>query len=653
MRKINELLFQQFKLFIKIKLLLLGVIGIIGLIIGFSFYYSSIGVDTLLYMQQIGNYSFYICAVYTIICFMFLTYDKKNDLDEVLDVTNNKHKYYSIIILFILLVCISIVMLLMILYIAFNNHSISQLFSIYIPSFFLNIFFPLCICLLVSSLLSYYLSYNKAGIFLILFLLIISPLFYIDLGDNIFNIFLRPFQFLYQADDFSMDYMYGLKDELYRWFIVFAYGIIFLGVCIMQRYKGKKKTIVLIITLCIAGGSIVYSARPQSRLNTQQSKSELMRQVRGAYQEPYNSYQPVDYHFGNFNFDIELKEKLYVEGTMLLTSKKKRTDFTFTLYSGYDIQKLISHQELNYDRKNNLVHITFKQPIQEAKLEIEYSGYHPTFYSNEQAVALPGYFLWYPMSGEHQVAFVVDDKNNQINGEYGYNSFNKIETTQMNLNIKANYPVITNITEQSPYHYSGQADSITLFGGQIEKGDHVIMNVFPTYYGKLYTKEEGLKTLNEYYNESLKQLSDYKMSSLLENKKVINQPKSLTYFSDLNTLAIFDNYIIAKDGIITSEQIIASQMFDMSTHSKIVYCLKSSLILKDMQQAKDDFLQFYQMAQSQTPEGIESIKHLKQLLDKMKAEEFIKEFYDYGLGYTNYQNDEIFLEAMEVKYDRN
>ena len=116
MRKINELLFQQFKLFIKIKLLLLGVIGIIGLIIGFSFYYSSIGVDTLLYMQQIGNYSFYICAVYTIICFMFLTYDKKNDLDEVLDVTNNKHKYYSIIILFILLVCISIVMLLMILY---------------------------------------------------------------------------------------------------------------------------------------------------------------------------------------------------------------------------------------------------------------------------------------------------------------------------------------------------------------------------------------------------------------------------------------------------------------------------------------------------------------------------------------------------------
>lgn len=72
-----------------------------------------------------------------------------------------------------------------------------------------------------------------------------------------------------------------------------------------------------------------------------------------------------------------------------------------------------------------------------------------------------------------------------------------------------------------------------------------------------------------------------------------------------------------------------------------------------MQQAKDDFLQFYQMAQSQTPEGIESIKHLKQLLDKMKAEEFIKEFYDYGLGYTNYQNDEIFLEVMEVKYDRN
>ena len=238
MRKINELLFQQFKLFIKIKLLLLGVIGIIGLIIGFSFYYSSIGVDTLLYMQQIGNYSFYICAVYTIICFMFLTYDKKNDLDEVLDVTNNKHKYYSIIILFILLVCISIVMLLMILYIAFNNHSTSQLFSIYIPSFFLNIFFPLCICLLVSSLLSYYLSYNKAGIFLILFLLIISPLFYIDLGDNIFNIFLRPFQFLYQADDFSMDYIVGLLFLLMELF--------FLVYVLCKDIKVKRKQLFLL-----------------------------------------------------------------------------------------------------------------------------------------------------------------------------------------------------------------------------------------------------------------------------------------------------------------------------------------------------------------------------------------------------------------------
>lgn len=650
MKGFQELLLQQLKLFKRIKILLLGVVGIIALIVGFSLYYSSMGVDTLLYMQQIGNYSFYICAVFTIICFMFLTYDKKNDLNEVLDVTNRKHKYYSIIVLFILLLVISLIMFLMILYIVISNKSINQLFSIYIPSFFLNIFFPLCICLFLISLISYHFNYNKAGILLILFLLIISPLFYIELDNRILNIFLSPFHFLYQPNDFSMDYMYGLKDELYRWFIILAYIILFIGVCFISMFKSKKRTIILVITICLAGGSIIYSTKPQSTLNVQQSRNELMKQIRGVDVVPYKTYEPVNYRFGDFNFEIHLKEKLFVKGTMKLESDIKRKEFLFTLYSGYDIKKLVSNQTCQYERDGNLIKIIFDNPIDKADFQIEYSGFHPTFYSNNQALALPGYFPWYPMSGEHQVAFAVIDEGNS---DYGYNSFNRIDKTNISLSIKAGYPIVSNLSEQSPYHFSGQSDSITLFGGQIEKGDDLIVNVFPTYYGKMFTKQDGLKSLNKWYEESLDLLKQNGLDqSIIKNKKIINQPKSLTYFSDLNTLSIFDDYIIAKDGIVSIEQIISREMFEMSTHSKIVRCLMNSYIDKDVESAKKTFLERYNMLQSQTIQNVEFVKRMEQLLGKMGGQEFINEFGEYGFGQTNYQSDEEFLKAMEVKYDK-
>lgn len=646
MNKLKKILIQQIKLFTKIKLLIIGMIGIIGLIVCFSLYYSSLGVDTLLYMQQMNKYSFYICSVFTIICFSLLFHDKKNDIDEALKVMGNHYRTCTIIILFFLLILISLIMFLMMIFVVTTNQS-TQLFTIYIPSFLLNIFFPLCICLFISIILSYLSNYNIAGIVLIAFLMLISPLFNIWVGDDILqkilDMILQPFRFLYQTDEFSIDYMYGLKDELYRWFIILTYAILIIGFSVMMRVKTKIKVVTFVISVALASLCIGYSLKPQSTLNVDRSRYELMNQVMGSNAVVYEDYKEVDYQFGDFQFYIILKEQLSVKGTMKLESQTMQKKFVFTLYSGYDIMKLESSETSHFKRTGDIVEITFDKAVQKASFDIQYQGYHPTFYSNNQAVALPGYFPWYPMSGQHQISYVI---NSSFNKGYGYNASNRIDVTDMSLNIKADYPISSNLHEKSKYHYEGKADSITLFGGYIETGNDVILNLFPTSYGKEIKKEQKLDNLMEFYEDTLETLKIYPIKTLLENKKILSQPKSLTYFSDKNTLSVFNDYIIAKDGIITEELMIESFMNEMSIHSEVIYFL-NGLPSNDIKKSRSFYKDYYHFS-----DNVEMIDKLDKILSKMSDEEFVNEFYSYGFGLTEYTSDQEFLETMEAKYDR-
>lgn len=645
MSNMKEKIIYQLKILKKIKLLMLALVGIIVLIVGFSLYLGSSGVDTLLYMQQIGNYSYYICSVFTIICYMFLTYSQRNDLDETLKVTDSMYRFYSVILLFMILCIISIIMFLMILYVVIGNQSTNQLFSIYIPSFFLNIFFPLCISLFIAFLLSCLSNTNRSSVLLIIYVVLSSPLFYLNveqgLPQRIMDAVLQPFHFMYRGDDFSMDYMYGLKDEFYRWFIVLAYIFAIVGTLVVSQLKGRKRTIGMGLTVCCILGSLGYSLRPQSTLDVTKSQFELLDLTKGEKKEYYKKYVPVDYQFGDYDFDIEMNAILNVKGTMKLSSQTKKNEYIFTLYRGYKIKELTADQSLHYDRENDIVKVLFDEPTDKANIKIAYSGYHPTFYSNKQAVALPGYFPWYPMSGEHQVTYSVEY------GAYGYNPLNRIEPTYASLKIESDFPIVTNLDKKSDNHYEGNVDSITLFGGHIETGNEIFMNQFPAEHGMMFSKDDELSSLMESYNQCIENLKIYNLDpKLIEGKKVIMQPKSLTYFSDINTIIIFDDYIIAQDGYVYMEYIMRSLMLDMASKSMITYCI-DLCVYEDIYKSKESLYQFYSSVAGQ-----QKGERLNTIIENMTNQEFVDEFYPFALGQTQYQSDEEFLQAMEVKYDR-
>ncbi|MCD7839180.1 MAG: hypothetical protein LUG46_00985 [Erysipelotrichaceae bacterium] len=538
---------MHLKIFFKNKLLLMLYLSmyvstlllVFFIVIGASFSYI---------FNLIVRFIFYESFIFIILSYIFLINDRRNGMSEVIKAMMHEKKVYlnnCMVVLAILLIFYNIFLISILFITLFKNNEISYFNMTYLISYFMNVILPQVISFMIVIMISMIDSFKISSLLLVLSILLMSPYMsilewfdkpYIPI-DTIINIIHLPFTFFIQHGEYSIDSLYGYQNEIYKLWLLLFWFIIFIGIYHQYYFKEKKqRCIIPVLFLCI-GCYQIYKPQSIYRYNNKWN---------GQYAD-YHYYgmdnndvayldEDVNYTINNYDLNIKITDQLYVNALLHIHCDQPDNNIVLTLYHNYKITSLSSSHLQAYTQDGDFVTIIFNENITDTDINLSYQGYNNNLFSNYQAVALPGYFPWYPMAGEKSVYF-YNHQVTQIN--YGYNPYNRVNAT-FHITVDAPYNIITNLDEI----YSGTSDSLTLIGGNVKTTSSSIFNYYPLALSYDYTIDDYIVQHQGYIDTTIQ---DFKATFHInltdfDNKKIIMTSDAI------DKCAIFNDYVIISEG---------------------------------------------------------------------------------------------------------
>lgn len=607
--------------------------------------------DVLSFMAKV-NYIF--CALLIVIAYLLLSVCYTCQQDEIIDSLDKGNYSYQKNIYFILLLgllLINVVMIVIMVILSLDN---SYFLMYFIKPYLYNIFIPQIICLTLAFVLSLFKSNLINMTIIIVFIFISSPLSEFSWTiqpsfpqDKIYQFIHLPFELFYQNGQWAVDVLYGLQTEVTRLWIFITWGILLLGVYfIKMNYQplshsklynwGYKATILLIVGSCF----MMYMPECRYRLNDAWD---------GYYYDIYQNDEPTelesekpDYKITQYDLNIHTQRMLNVEGKLHLQSPTPRKDFVLTLYQNYKLQELSGSQDLTYKQIDDYIYVQFNKPIQEVDLKISYKGYHPRFYSNNQASLLPGYFPWYPMCGERQIFLnqEIDIENNFSTNIKGYNANNRVDKAEMTIHTDKEY--ITNLNEIEENVYKGVSDSISLFRGYTEKVDYKNIQNYLPLNGTMKPKEKYLDDVYNHYINGVELIEKVFNISLdnYKTKRIIDISEDMSRNTQTANIAIFDDYVIVSQ--ISNSIRLFEPMIQTSTKSTaLVYAMSQLEVEENAETTYQNLIKFFDRI------GVNKLKdQLENIYQTIGAKQLLHELYKYVFDNTP-ADDQKFLERLE------
>lgn len=561
------------KVFIKSRLLvILYLLMYVSTLIPLTFFIiMGAGFSYIFYV--ICRFIFYETVLFMIISYVFLISDRMNHISEVIQSMIHERKIYlkNCIAILLLLLLVYNIFIIGILFVTLVKNNEFQYFThTYIISYLMNIILPQLVCFMITVMASMLNNFRIASFMLVLSMLLMSPFMnvlewqsepFIPV-DKIVNALQQPFSVFMQHSEFGVDSLYGYQNEVYKIWLFVLWLIVFIAVYNIRYLKKNKQYCiipVLIIGLC---GYQIYKPQSIYRINYKWDDT---------YSD-YNYYEVsndvkiysdnmADYKISEYDLNISMTDKLYVEGSLHIESEKLADKIILTLYHNYKISNMTSDNIKSYSQDGDYITIEFNDSTTEADIDISYSGYHNTMFSNYQAVELPGYFPWYPMAGEKSVYF----NNNEIAEiNYGLNPYNRVEEAEFNITVNVDYNIVCNLEETENHVYSGSSDSLTIIGGNTEKQEKQIINYYPLSLSYYYTADDYSEeifdyiedTKNTFYSIFENEITDF------DDKEIIVASKALKRTQISGDFAVFDDYVIMSEGYFDTRSYITYKLFN-------------------------------------------------------------------------------------------
>lgn len=550
----------------------------------------------LLYL--ISRWNFYFSAILAVISYYIFSTAINAGCAETIDAIH-KRKYswqrgIGSVAVFILL-AYYLVTIAGLLWCSYKNDGTDYFVSILPRAYAINILLPQLILIGISYIASCVLERNKllANSILIAMLLLTSPLLEKLIWrekpqgfpiDTVVGKIRDLFGIFYQNAEWAPDTQYGLQTENMRLFLqlfwIFLILAFLLWTCGGRRGRQNKVAGALCTIIAVAMGVLSYA--PASIYRQDESWNGIFADL--AYYEEDGIAAPVneqpDYSIEKYDMSVKLKNQLRVSGKLQLKSPVKRQEFVLTLYHGYEVKNIkAENMELSYERNKDKIILRFPQEITECTLEIEYAGHSGKYYSNSQAVMLPGYFPWYPMAGDRQV-FV---QYPYYNGGNGYNPYNRVTDAEFHLEISANCDFVTNLEAKGGNVFEGNADSVSIIGGKIkETTDVTFINYLPLELNG--SKEQKyLENVNQVWNQTLTELTQVFGidTDALKEKKIIMVSKDMGRNFTNNYLVEFDDYIVCSAEYLDSPTYINYLLQKTGKESQIGNLFAKAILLSD------------------------------------------------------------------------
>lgn len=261
------------------------------------------------------------------------------------------------------------------------------------------------------------------------------------------------------------DDMYGISMEAARWNVAFFWVFLFLAV-IVYLICGRKQKKAFAASLILCSFSVV-----QLFLASQMHADSIVRKddrQDGVLSGDYyywkeNESQSVAANFDVIAYEIRLNidRRLSAEVAVTVTPTDEIDIYRFTLYHGYEIDEITDAEgnTLEYRREGDYLEIKYDCPGTQGGIRFSYVGNGNKYYSNEQGIALPGYFPYYPMAG-YVDTWEEDGNYIKVNTDF--------KETQFLLTVNSPLALITNLPRTGDNTYAGISTTLSIYGGMLE-----------------------------------------------------------------------------------------------------------------------------------------------------------------------------------------
>lgn len=395
------------------------------------------------------------------------------------------------------------------------------------------------------------------------------------------------FAIFYQNSVWSPDTQYGLQTEDVRLYLqLFWLLLIFAFLIWTYKNNGWKK---IISPFCFGAAVVmgVMAHGPASVYRLDESWNGIFADFIYYEEDGIDilNEEETDYYISKYDLDVDIKNQLLVSGKLSLQSKIPRDEFVLTLYHGYKVKELKAEGiEVIYEQNEDRITMKFPEKISNCNLTIQYEGDSGKYYSNSQAVLLPGYFPWYPMAGQKQV-FV---QYPYYNGGNGYNPYNRISEAEFELKIHLSCDFVTNLEEKGDNLFIGKSDSVSIIGGNIVKTDHdSFVNYLPLELNGI-SEQQYLEKIEQNWNQTIYEINDVFGidTDTLKSKKMIMVSKDMGRNFWNNYFVEFDHYILFSSDYLDSATYINYLLQKSGKESEIGDLFSAAVLLTDKMSAE-------------------------------------------------------------------
>lgn len=506
------------------------------------------------------KYWVYICIALTIFAYLCLADSHTRDVDETIAAYKGGKYYQRFCVKYFIAGAVVLQLLMLALYwFAFRTmEHFADLFPALFTMYICNIFLPLLVCLLAASFFACWNNQIRGVTGLIIFLVLVSPLSEIlvngdkpnSIVERILYAVRHIFGFFYESSSWEWNTQIGLQTEWTRFASQFFWIFLFLGLLFWNTHKKKKA--ISVISLAVSVLFLVYTSLPASTYHIN-GRFFLDQNTYGVKESDINVEQISDfsqlpYTITDYQLQVTCNRQLQVSGMIQLQAQKQMDTFVLTLYRGYTVKNLqcADGTPLDWSVDGDYITIHTAQPVTQLAISMEYAGYHDIYYSNRNGAMLPGWLPWYPMAGEHTIWLKNSPATTTVT--YGYNTYNRIEQANIQLQVDAPFTYVTNLEQIDENMYRGTSDSITLIGGYIKKSDDSLFVNSILFDNALASDKNYLTYCQKAYQNTCKAFDVYGIDkSFFTNKKFIMTSYDISRTTQNNHVAIFSDYILYGD----------------------------------------------------------------------------------------------------------
>jgi len=342
----------------------------------------------------------------------------------------------------------------------------------------------------------------------------------------------------------TIDVQYGISYETFRWNLIFFWIFSVLAIFFFTVSKQKKNVVTGMIAFVFAAANLYGYFLPHFRVKMGPYPDDLFMLDYGYYSTHEQREKEADFEILTYTMDFKIDRVLEAVVDMDIKSLSNHEYFEFTLYRGYEVNKIVDNlgNPLAFSREGDYITVDGNENL--TNIKISYHGYSPVFYSSNQGVCLPSFFPYYPMPGFLNIYCPSEEGGAFVKNENDLSEFK--------VYIKGGKNVYTNLNlfSETAGVFEGKSTGLSIMGGLItyknEDGYH-IYNQVAQYWGSSPIDSGYLNRLQNEINK-IEQEEGAKKHLTLKDKKIFQSPETIVNRATMGISVWAENHVFIMSG---------------------------------------------------------------------------------------------------------